>query len=393
MRRVVIVLAVLLCCVQAIAQNEPVTVAFIYPQNPENVSPEQYFYGGAGEAGRLGARMAAAETGWQAQQVGQDFRVMMANAPNAASASRAAERLIAAENVQVLIGGFEASQAAELSRLAAEHNVLFINVGSTGRTDLVTSHTLSLMPSDVAFLTAIRRSESFEPLAPWLVLSQDHAQSADKVSLAQEVLLPDSEAEFIETSTVAPVFRPAIDWLEANPTAHVLLLLDWRHQLEFMSQLEASSARPDAIWVLPDSVTGTREYLGILRNSAPESIAAILTQWDATVDGGLDLNARFEASYGMPMDAPAWASYQAVQLAFRALQEAPEQHGTALRNYLVGIDGELELGKSGNPDLDAHSGELLQDIYVLNLVPLEPGLSILQRQRQRVQVTETIEHQ
>lgn len=390
MRRWFIGLLFLLCGMPIIAEGEPVTIAFIYPQDPENARPERYFYGIAGEAGRLGARMAAQETGWQGQQAGTDFRVMFANAPNAASAGRAAERLIATENVRVLIGGFEATQAAELSRVASEKNVLFINVGSSGRTHLDRSHTLSLMPSDTAFLTSIGRSPAFDPEAPWLIVTQDHAASAYKASVAQEILLAGLDSVLIEISTTAPVFRQVIEWLEANPEAHVLVLLDWRHQLELASQLESSSARPETIWILPDSVTGTREYLGILRNTAPETAGVILAAWDATVEEGRELNQRFEAHYGMPMDTPAWASFQAVQLAFRALQEAPDSQGIGLREYTIGLEADLDLNKSGNPRFDSENGELRQDLYVLKLEPLEQGLSILQRQRQRVRVTETI---
>ncbi len=374
----------------AAAQDTRVTVAFIYPQDPETIMPGAYFYGLAGEAGRLGAQMAAEEAGWEAQQAGVDFRVLMANAPDAGSAGRAAQRLIGTDNVRVLIGGFEASQAAVLSQVAAENDVLFLNVASTGRAGLEPSHTLSLMPSDAAFLDAISRSASFDPDAPWLMLTQNNEASAGKLAIAQATLLADAETEVMEVNTTAPVFTPALRWLEANPEAHVLVLLDWQHQLEFASQLEASAARPDAIWVVPDSVTGTRDYLGILRNSAPESSDAILTAWDATSSGGAELNARFESHNGMPMDMPAWASYQAVWLARQALRDAPADNGAALRDHLVGLGSELDLNKDGEPAFDAESGELVQEIYVLHLQPIEPGLSTLERQRQRVEVTEVI---
>ena len=71
----IIGLLLLVVTVSTVLAEEPLQVAFIYPQAPSNAVLNTYDYSIAGEAGRRGAELANEQFGWVAQQQGIDFRV------------------------------------------------------------------------------------------------------------------------------------------------------------------------------------------------------------------------------------------------------------------------------------------------------------------------------
>lgn len=370
------------------AADPIVNIALIYPEDAPNARPEEYFYGAAGLAARRGAQLAAGETGWIGQQEGIDFRVLMASAPNAASAGRAAERLIVREDVKVLIGGFEASQAEVLSNIAAQYDVLFLNVSSHDRHALIGSNTINLAPSTEALISMIAERQSVSD-SRWLVLYLDNELGQVRLQVAAAVL--DGQAEIHTRSIVpgSPVFSDVLEYLNDNPGVAVLSLLDWRHHLEFVSQLGERVGLMD-LWLMPDSVVGTREYLGIVRRLLPGWKGPIIAPWDASVIEGHELNARFESAFGVPMDTPAWAAYEAVYLAFSALTESETASGNDLKHYLKENISSFDMNKGGTLSLD-DNGELMQEVYLLEFQPLENHVSTLERQRNRVKVGDAVQ--
>lgn len=373
------------------AQGNLVQVAFLYPQTPANAPINSYFYGIAGESGRRGAELAAARYGWEAQQQGWEFKVLMASAPNQASAGRAARRLIANEGVLALIGGFEGSQANSLSALADEQDVLFINVGSTDRIPGSGATTLHIQPSASTYLRAIREiAEPVEREAWYVVYSADE-EGERRLEHARAMLFggPNSPSE-VGSAGIAPgvpQFGAALaEIAEREPTA-VLLLLDWRLQLEFLGQLESSGVSGPHVWSLPDSVTTTREFYGLIRNAAPRTgTGPRVVPWEATLASAeaAELNERYEARYGEPMDPPAWAAYQAVKLVFQALSAVETVSGEALLEYLTDPATTLSVDKDTPVAFDPLSRELVQPLYLVTVDPEPVVGSLLEKKRARV---------
>lgn len=370
--------------------QEIVNVGFIYPQSPRNAPTVAYDNGLAGELAYRGAAMAAEELGWRAQAAGQDFRVLMAVAPDATSAERTARRLVLLNDVEVIVGGFGGPQADAISSVAEELGVPFINIGSTSRQHLATEATVNIMPSAEVFLAAMASSELMTEHEHWLVIVQDTDESHEWLEVARDSFLPADPARttVIEVDSHFPVYSEVLDCIAASPETAVLGLIDWRLQLELSNQMEASGALPGSFWLLPDIVTGTREFLGALRQSAPRTAPPILTMWDPTLalPGAAELNARFEAHYGVVMDPPAWAAYQAIQLAFAIVNSELIQTPDAIADLFATLD----MSKGEPLRYDSSTGELFQSLYLVRLEPrLEEG-SLLERERSRARVIEVI---
>src|SRR5690625_1977755 len=66
-----------------------------------------------------------------AQESLDGVELLMASAPSEGAARRAAKRLVSADDVSALLGGFANAEARALSEIAQERGVLFFNVGAT----------------------------------------------------------------------------------------------------------------------------------------------------------------------------------------------------------------------------------------------------------------------
>ena len=108
------------------------------------------------------------------------------------------------------------------------------------------------------------------------------------------------------------------DIARSEPDLVLLLLADWRSELDFLSRYESSGLTP-AVTGFPSPVTQTRHFYYASRQAAPVAGSGHRAAlWEATLDayGARELNARFAARWGQPMDPPAWSAYQAVKIAF-----------------------------------------------------------------------------
>ena len=112
----------------------------------------------AGYAGLLGARAGAEEMGTTAQLVGREFDVSVATATSPAAAVREAGRLVAAEGVFAIAGGYGTETALALSEFAERQRVVFVNVGATGdalRGASCGRYTFHVEASDAMYLDAL----------------------------------------------------------------------------------------------------------------------------------------------------------------------------------------------------------------------------------------------
>lgn len=401
MKKVLLVmLTALLASGLVAAQDATLTVAFFYPQEPAQPELNTWSYGIAGESGRNGARLAAEEFGWAAQQTGADLRVLFTSAPDARSAARAAERLIATEDVFALIGGFEASQAQVLGELAEEHDLLFINTGSTYRSSGLHPNTIHLQPSVDTWLKAILLLAEVQPEDSWLVIYADDAEGHYRLERAGELIFSSSDAPAqLDAGAIdptAPLFDAALAALRQNPATAVLLLVDWQLQLDFLGQLESSGISGLQIFSLPDSVTSTREFYGMARATAPRYSSGLqLASWEATLSSpeAAELNIRYLGHYGEPMDPPAWAAYEAVKLVFEAAMAVGTDSAAALLAYLTDPQLQFSIDKDRLASLNHVDNELLQPLYTVRIMPYRAEESLLNKKLGRVELVRVIERE
>jgi ABC-type branched-subunit amino acid transport system substrate-binding protein len=369
------------------ARPQTVSVAFFYPQQPARPELNTYTYAIAGESARKGAELAAEEFGWAAQQAGFDFRVLLSSAPTAASAGRAARRLIASEGIIALIGGFDSAQAQVLSELAAERDLLFLNTGSTDRSYGPGRNALHLMP-DVDTWLATLLSVAEPEGETWFVLHAADTEGEYRLERARQVLAA-AGTSVVQASAIdpaAPRYGEVLDALRENPEATVLLLLDWQLQLDFLGRLE-SSGLDVQVFSLPDSVSMTREFYGMLRTAAPHYARLQLTLCEATLatPEAQALNGRYLAHFGEPMDAPAWAAFEAVRLVYEATVATQGGSAAELLAFLAEA-AELDVDKDAAVHFDPDSLELLQPLYAVRIMPYEAEASLLDKKLGRAQL-------
>ena len=369
--------------------QEKLSVAFIYPQTPTSSTVNTYDYAIAGEAGRRGAELAYERFAWVAQQQGVDFRVLMNSAPSPSSAVRAAQRLIQNDRVYAIVGGFDAPQAKALAKVAAERNVLFFNVGATDHTTIPTTHTFHLQPSAATYLRAISSLASTTDPDKWLVLHAADEEGENRLEAAKDILFEGVSPLTVSISSDAPVFHEAFSTIRELAPEKVLLLLDWRLQLDFLTQFESMQLELPTIWALPDSVTTSREFYGLLRSGAPNAgRGPHMTIWDPTLDGteaGF-LNELFESRFGEPMDPAAWATFEAIRLAFEAAMGSETTDAERIKDYLLHANRQLYVDKDSPTSFDADTHELKQNLYLTQLVDRARDGSRLDKLKSRAMV-------
>lgn len=379
--------------VSAFAYSEPLKVAFFYPEDASTPQLNTYTYALAGQAGKQGATLAAEEFGWAAQQEGLDFQVLFSSAPTGESAVRAAQRLMARENVFALIGGFETSQAQALSQLAEDNDLLFLDLSGTAAAEAAPKNTFHLMPTETTWLQELRNASASGPGGEWLVVYSTGPGGERRLEQARSVFFagPDAPVEKAHAAVEAsaPTFRDALGILQDDPGLNVLLLLDWQPQLDFLGHVESSGLDIPQILALPDTVTTTREFYGLVRAAAPaySDRETLLTPWEATLESpeASALNSRYLAHFGEPMDPAAWAAYEAVRLAY----ESARLVGTSaedLRDHLAGSDQSFNVDKDSPVMFDAATHELRQPLYTVQILPYTKEGTLLERKLGRARL-------
>src|SRR5690606_30864113 len=123
------------------------------------------------------------------------------------------------------------------------------------------------------------------------------------------------------------------DAIEESGADAVVLLLEADAQLVFLGQYETAGVGA-AAYAFPTDLAQTRAFYAALAHDARETGAAVprLAVWDASVEG--ELNERFLARWGYPMDPAAWAAWAAVKVAVDAATAAGSSEPQALIEHL-----------------------------------------------------------
>ncbi|MEJ1161716.1 ABC transporter substrate-binding protein [Prosthecomicrobium sp. N25] len=330
-----------------------------------------------GEVARTGLVLAEEDASLNAGLLGWSAVVRTANAPTAETVERAARRLVEREGVSVLVGGYTRAEAEVLSRVAEETGALYLNVGATSdalRQAACRAGTFHVEASAAMYLDAIfgwyvragfRRWHLVRDEDPENVARHDRALAALK-SRHWAVEVTGTGVLAQDDSRRGPAVLAEIG--RARPQV-VLLLTDWRSQLDFLSRFQAAELGA-AVVGFPEPATQTRDYYLAANRAAPVAGSGRRAAlWEATLDayGARELNARFAARWGRPMDPPAWTAYQAVKIAVEAAIATGSTEGRDLAAHLAGDATVFDVSKGIGVSFRPWDHQLRQSLYLVKI--------------------------
>ncbi|WP_169335137.1 ABC transporter substrate-binding protein [Thermus oshimai] len=333
----------------------------------------------AGEAARLGALLALEEV----EAVGGGLEVLIASAPDAASASRAALRLVARHEVFALIGGFS-EEALALGRLAEKQGVLFFNIGSasdTLRSEVCSRHTFHIEASAAMYLDALAEGFTALGVRRWFLVYEDTLEGQARYQRAWKALERKGGLE-VGKALVAPgkleFSSEYMAILEAKPEA-VLLMLNPLAQLNFLAQYgDDSRFQTTKLILFPEPSTQTRAFLSTLRQAVSQFSGYLVTLWEGSL--GTLLNERFSSRWGRPMDPSAWAAYAAVKIVLESVLATGSPEPARLVAYLEDPRTRFDLHKGTPLSFRPWDHQLRQPLYLVRLNPeAEIGIRLSQQ--------------
>jgi hypothetical protein len=151
----------------------------------------------------------------------------------------------------------------------------------------------------------------------------------------------------------------------------VLLLTDWRTQLDFLSRYQAAGLTLP-VTGFPDPAAQMRDFYFASRQAAPTGGSGHRAAlWEATLDayGARELNARFAGRWGRPMDPPAWSAYQAVKIAFEASIASGGTDGPSLAAFLASERGLFDVSKGIGVTFRPWDHQMRQSLFLVKINP------------------------
>lgn len=324
-----------------------------------------------GENARFGAQLAEYYIGRAGSDQTVPFQLLLASAPDNASATRAANRLLALNKPDAIIGGFNFDQALALAEAAADHGTPFFNIAV--QSDEFRRQTCDLN----VFHVEASESQYVAALIDWygsnLGLRDWHVihENTEAGTALMEATASQLEAAGLNVAGISPVAEQQFAYMneiraiqESQPDV-VLLLLPDNEQLLFRSQ--ASGAR------LVPVVTGLAGPLSQRRdaifrqtqNDGPDRTFPTALLWEASLADGSaeDINLSYLPRGGEPMAATAWASFAATLMTYEAALEDADN----LSDWLRAEETVFDLGKGeGAVFFGPGSGQLQQPMYLVS---------------------------
>lgn len=331
---------------------------------------------GVGEAARMGLTLAAEDAGQNGALLGWTPELVIANAPGPEAAARAARRLIATEDVSVLIGGYSAEEAEALAAVAEEAGVLFLNAGASADSlrQACRAMTFHVEPSAAMYLDALLGWFVRAGFRRWHFVADDSLEGAARLDRARAAL-DDRHwgAEVTGTSRILQdddrSIAPALARIAAEKPDVTLLLTDWRSQLDVLSRYEAAGLTAP-ITGFPEPAAQMRDFYLRSHEAAPVAGGGRrAAAWEATLDayGARELNARFNGRWGRPMDPAAWSAYMAVKIAFEAAMLTGSTQGRDLAAHLASPAGVFDVSKGIGVTFRPWDHQLRQSLYLVKI--------------------------
>lgn len=296
-------------------------VGFVLPST-DVISTASRLYSArpAGESARQGAIYADEVLFAKFSALGLDLQTHLAVAAESESAMRASLRMIAAEHVDVIVGGFGRDIAFSLAEVASSTGVPFINVGSSSqelRAAFEGSPVAHIAPSDQMYMTAIAQwSHKVMGHSTWSIVYPDNPGGNERLAEAVDAArhLGIQVTDSIAVEFTQPNYGRAAQAVAAARSDATILLVGWHGQLDFLAQAEAWQVESD-ILAWPDSPSQTRHFYGSAQLVAPRlGTGYRFSPWEASApfEPAATLSLDFARRWATTLDGPGWLTYQAI---------------------------------------------------------------------------------
>lgn len=326
-----------------------------------------------GQASNLGALMAGDEVAGMVGPAGQPFKALISSAPDTAAMRRAAERMVNAENVFAIVGGFGSEDAEALSELAAERGVVFVNVGAESdslRGASCSANTFHLAPSAAMYLDAIAALGEQSGFQRWFVVYDDNDEQRANQATLVDILQARENDQAVGSAMVpenVPLYAAAFAAIAGFEPDVIVLLLSPNEQLTFLAQYASFGANAATIGY-PAPATQTRQFYAAYLQNLPSSTSAHhLASWEATLEtaGAADVNLRFLARNGRAMDPSAWAAYAGVRLVAEAATAAGSVASDDLIAYMGAGETVFDILKGEATSFRPWDHQMRQPLYLV----------------------------
>ncbi|MDR9391759.1 MAG: ABC transporter substrate-binding protein [Trueperaceae bacterium] len=322
MRILVVSLLVLPFALRAHAQSDlDVVIGVVAPDRPQGDA----FDAAVDEAVRQGHEMVLDEFTMNASMLGIEFSVPIEAASDVESALAAARTLVDERGAMAIVGGWGGLDVAQaLSDWAHERGIAFVNAGESAdhlRNEGCRPTTFHLEPSDAMYLDAMAGWYVRSGFRRWFVVRSDDERgdallrrlrwSLDERHFGARIV----DAVAASDAPDAQTLRRRVDAAEADV---LVLLMPAADQVAWLGALEEAGVQT-VVAGHPDLEAQSRAFMFAAREAAPDLGAqARILAFEATLDayGAREINARYLARFGDPMEPPAWATYQAVKILY-----------------------------------------------------------------------------
>jgi branched-chain amino acid transport system substrate-binding protein len=362
------------------SESDHLRIGTVFParsgENPVRASINDF----TGQGARMGAILADERVGDAASQMGIRLDVLLASSPSADAARRAAARLVATEEVHVLVGGVGAGQADEIAAVTAAAGIPFLNVGSARdglRTEWCGESVFHIEPSGAMYLDAMVAFHASRHARNWYIVHEDDASGAALEQRARSAIARHDPSGAVAGSSAVrpgqPVYVVELNTIETSGADTVLLLIEARDQIAFLGQ-GADIGIDIPTVTFPEAVSQTRDYMAAARlNAAEASPRYRFAAWDVSLDtpDAEALNDRFTSRWGEVMNPTAWASYVAIDLVFQAVQRVGGDP-TAIAAALAEPGATFDVRKGVPVSFRSWDHQLRQPIYVVEVDPTAP---------------------
>ncbi len=358
----------------------PIRIGALLPAMPESGSAPLDF--AVAEAARSAAEMTADEFNFNAEILGLDFALVTEHPTDTEALLEAAGRLIDEEGVFALLGGFGTEQALALSTFAEERQIPFFNIGASSdslRNKACSRFTFHFAPSEAMYLDALVGWFVRAGLRRWFFVHEDDPERESQYRRATwSIRNRHFGAREVGRVALAPGtsdFGRAINAARRNDAEVILLLIEPEAQLTFLEQYEATGLEAQ-VTGFPDLGAQTRMFFLASRDAAPRAGSGFRsTAWEATLDayGARELNTRFLARFGTPMEYPAWAVLQAVKILFEAATFGGSLEGEEVVAYLESSTSVFDVYKGIGITFRPWDHQLRQSIYLVDIRPEAEG--------------------
>lgn len=329
-----------------------------------------------GSLAAMGATLAAEELAGLVAASGRQLKVLISSAPDLASTLRAAHRMVHAEQVSALVGGFDDASVQALAELATQEGVLFMNVGAQGdelRSQACSPLVFHVEASSAMYIDAALLRFVATGHSRWYVVGSDDATQRARQARATTALHSQG-ASIVGTSVVAPGqpnYVPALVAASQSQPDALLLLLEAPAQLTLLGQYAPPGLGADVI-LYPNGASQTRQFYANALYYSPDAVSGdMIALWEATIAQGAagHLNGRFLQRFGQGMDPPAWATYVALKLLVEAAIETGSEEAAAWSVYLLDPATEIDVLKGPGTSFRQWDHQLRQPLYAVALNP------------------------